>query len=1033
MNKFIIGIGRISCFLLLLLARQAFAASHNLLRGDADVETEYRSMTYGTWSSFTLGNYDRMNFAWSSEQTFSGKRSLAMSKNGELSALEINDLAPGEYTFSFWAKCADAPVQAFIGATQFLRSTWTTRLNNRKMIALSKEWKQYYYTFTADGTHAYVPTYGIYSGEGTAYFDAFQLNAGNQPLPYTPTAECSLGLELPQRQGSVFLLDEPIRLQVRVLNNLDSKPKSVLIEVQDYTGTTIKTINQEVTFQESESSHFTLDLPSDRRGWFGITAHCADSSDFLSYVVVKEAEPLAKDSMPYAGLCSAQYFPEAAKRIGVRWLEQAVLWHYAESSPGKYDFNYLLNYDEAKALRDQGFALKAYFALQVPAFLQSAEEKKAMQDFNIAASRFLPEEQHDQKWRTFVREFLQRYQNDFDIFEIGGELDAANGLNNFYKNKYPNDIVANFAAGPVAERAARLIDIAAEEVRKVRPDVLIAAVRPSDVDSRYNYAFTEEILKRCQQKINIMGVDCYPQPRWIGPKLPSVGLETQLKKNEDNIAAVTRRHTGHDNIFVSEYGYFIEYRFINDPQYQIIQANRLARSLVYGKAIGLQSFFYFYAYSPANSLEAQRFSMSIWVLGNPLSSVAAFSAAGEVVENVRESEVIPISAKMNCMVFRHADQNAVAAIWSLDSEYKPFIRLANDQLQACDMMGNPLPLPNDGENLRFQLGEEPIYIWRKNNADDNYAALQKTLRELFIEEDIPVSIFFRPASATRLKAYLQNPSTSRDHSGYFSCIIDGQEKQIRFIIPKQETAIVDLPMVKSGQTLPLTVCFDGDYKPFRCDYQCPEIITIPETQPFPLTESMHEFEQAKPLVVQTRDHIMPVDHTTWNDADDLSMKLFWLHDNNFLYFCAKVTDDVHYNQYAGKNIWKGDCLQIGICPKTNFIGPVNSVGPDDFILSLALNKDNQGELVVHDQPENCNLAAQTEFLVQRNENTKETLYQIKIPLKALSPSLQTDRIFGFTAIVMEDDSGAGADHWMFLSPGLAGGRNPALFPLFILE
>ncbi len=178
---------------------------------------------------------------------------------------------------------------------------------------------------------------------------------------------------------------------------------------------------------------------------------------------------------------------------------------------------------------------------------------------------------------------------------------------------------------------------------------------------------------------------------------------------------------------------------------------------------------------------------------------------------------------------------------------------------------------------------------------------------------------------------------------------------------------------------------------------------------------------------------MPVDHTTWNDADDLSMKLFWLHDNNFLYFCAKVTDDVHYNQYAGKNIWKGDCLQIGICPKTNFIGPANSVGPDDFILSLALNKDNQGELVVHDQPENCNLAEQTEFLVQRNENTKETLYQIKIPLKALSPSLQTDRIFGFTAIVMEDDSGAGADHWMFLSPGLAGGRNPALFPLFILE
>jgi hypothetical protein len=1028
-NRLKIAIGLLAW----LPLRGQLATAGNLLRGDTDFETEYRSMSYGTWSDFTLGNYNKMKFVWSTEQAYSGKRSLAMTKSGELSALEINGLEPGEYTFSFWAKCDKAPVRAFIGATPFLRSTWTTRLNNQKVITLDEEWRRFHYTFTADGQHAYVPNYGVRSGEGRAYFDAFQLNAGSQPLPYTPPTNCSIGLELPQQEGSVFLLGEPVQLQVRLLSSPDSSPKTAFIEIQDYTGTSIESIKREATFQEDGSCHFALALPSDRRGWFGVRARCADSEDFLSYVIVNQAKPLAPDSAPYAGLSGAQQLPKAAKRLGVRWMEQAVSWHYAESRPGEYDFGYLLNYDAAKALRDQGFALKTFFILQVPTFLQSEEEKQAMREFNLAANRFLPEERHDQKWRVFVREFLRRYQNDFDLFEVGGELDAGNGLNNYYKNKYPDDIVANFAAGPVADRAARLIDIAAEELRAVRPDVPLAAIRPSDVDSRYSYAFTEEVLKRCQQKVTALGIDCYPQPRWIGPNLPDVGLETQLKRNMDNISAVTRRHTGSSNIFVSEYGYFVEYRFINDPKYQIVQANRLARSLLYGKAIGLQSFFYYSADYQTNTLEAQRFSMSIWVLGNPLSSVAAFSAAGEAVENVRESELVAISDKLNCMVFGHADKNAVGAIWSLDSEYKPFVRLANDQLQACDMMGNPLPLPADGQALRLQLGEEPVYIWRKESDGNNYAALRKSLQGLFIEEDIPAGIFFRPASATRLKAYLKNPSASRDHSGHFSYLLEGREEQVRFIIPSQETAVVSLPMPQPGQTLPLTVRFDGDYKPFHCDYQAPEIIPVRETRPFALTGGMHEFSQAEALVLQTRDHIMPVDYTTWNDADDLSMRLHWLHDNDYLYFCAQVRDDAHYNKYAGNDIWRGDCLQIAVCPKTNFIGAENSIGPDDFILTLALNKNGQAELIVHDQPKSRDLAKEAEYFVRRDEGTKETLYQIKIPLMTLSPDMRKGRVFAFTAVVMEDDSGGGADHWMFLSPGLAGGRNPALFPLFILE
>jgi len=73
------------------------------------------------------------------------------------------------------------------------------------------------------------------------------------------------------------------------------------------------------------------------------------------------------------------------------------------------------------------------------------------------------------------------------------------------------------------------------------------------------------------------------------------------------------------------------------------------------------------------------------------------------------------------------------------------------------------------------------------------------------------------------------------------------------------------------------------------------------------------------------------------------------------------------------------------------------------------------------------------FHVIRNEKTKETLYSLEIPLNLLHPALKPDRIFGFNMAVLDDDSGAGMDYWLFFKTGLVEEQRPDKYALMILE
>jgi len=54
-------------------------------------------------------------------------------------------------------------------------------------------------------------------------------------------------------------------------------------------------------------------------------------------------------------------------------------------------------------------------------------------------------------------------------------------------------------------------------------------------------------------------------------------------------------------------------------------------------------------------------------------------------------------------------------------------------------------------------------------------------------------------------------------------------------------------------------------------------------------------------------------------------------------------------------------------------------------------------------------------------------------MKSLEINPASDRVFGFSAVVFDDDSGTRWDYYMNLFPGITGGFDPARFGLFILQ
>jgi hypothetical protein len=142
----------------------------------------------------------------------------------------------------------------------------------------------------------------------------------------------------------------------------------------------------------------------------------------------------------------------------------------------------------------------------------------------------------------------------------------------------------------------------------------------------------------------------------------------------------------------------------------------------------------------------------------------------------------------------------------------------------------------------------------------------------------------------------------------------------------------------------------------------------------------------------------------WNGADDHETCFAIVWDPEAIYIGLSVTDDEHQNSGGA---WDGDSVQLAFEPSGKRDG-----GLTLFLYNVAL--DNNAEvLTVHNERPNGTpgLDREEDVVIVRNENKKETYYEIKITpeVLGLKSPFSEGYEFGLGICVNDGDKAAGQD------------------------
>ena len=161
----------------------------------------------------------------------------------------------------------------------------------------------------------------------------------------------------------------------------------------------------------------------------------------------------------------------------------------------------------------------------------------------------------------------------------------------------------------------------------------------------------------------------------------------------------------------------------------------------------------------------------------------------------------------------------------------------------------------------------------------------------------------------------------------------------------------------------------------------------------------------------------------WKGVKDLSANLWMAQNGRELLLRIVVLDDVHHQPYAGRDVWKGDNVQLGMkLPRqqgqwefgfTHFSG----TGPEVFLWYSPKGYDP------------VKTVKQIRLSTQRDEAGGRTVYEAVIPFRAigLTPGIGKE---GFKLnLLVNDNDGEGRDRCISAAPGMLS-KDASHYPVF---
>jgi hypothetical protein len=141
----------------------------------------------------------------------------------------------------------------------------------------------------------------------------------------------------------------------------------------------------------------------------------------------------------------------------------------------------------------------------------------------------------------------------------------------------------------------------------------------------------------------------------------------------------------------------------------------------------------------------------------------------------------------------------------------------------------------------------------------------------------------------------------------------------------------------------------------------------------------------------------------YKGEDDLSATWWVLWDEDNLYVAFSVKDDVHQNTKAGDAIYAGDGPQISIDPTGKKV--VHGGNVYEYGYALAGAKGKEKPTVWRWYTNAASKGEHSEYMILRDEATKTTTYEIRIPKGDIAPAeLSAGKSIGWSIVVNDSDS-----------------------------
>lgn len=414
----------------------------------------------------------------------------------------------------------------------------------------------------------------------------------------------------------------------------------------------------------------------------------------------------------------------------------------------------------------------------------------------------------------------------------------------------------------------------------------------------------------------------------------------------------------------------------------------------------------------------------------PKQAYAAYNALMTLYREAKYLREYAMPEDMQAYLFQAANGDYLIPSWCID--FKGEERLLtlsgiSGSAHAADIFGNEAPVVSSQGLAFFTAGLAPMTI-RVSGQQEQPELLSTII-------SAPRAITVHPRRAGKFVLSLHNPTAGPLQAGVsVHCdngyaitpaelaveIPAGATRQLEFVAP---AAAAPASSPATPPQADINIAFGETLRqPFSVPLRY--VIMLGKELPEQATFVLNNSAQLHGTVVNEPGS----SHLFWRGPDDLSAKIRLACKEDKLALHILATDDKHVQPFTGRDVWKGDSVQLAIA------APGQKGGWEIGFTHLA---NGQSEVTAWKSPKGVDMAAalaKIALSTSRDDERNITTYAATLPLAALGIDEDTARQgFALNVLINDNDEGS-RESFLVIAPGLGRGDNDSnRYPLVCCE